>query len=294
MTRAVHALHLIVAPSKETEKTWPKTYAGFLRGALTSGGKAEPERVLYTHGDPNWDAKPRPAAVEPSAPPAEPVEIRLRPSTIRRELDRVSPSSLEGGGRVDLKRKLRPPQAAFDRGVLIHAWFEAIEWSDDGAPAESTLREIARKLYYPAEKLAAELADFAGMLARPAIRAALSRGAYQDGQAGPIELEVLRERRFAVRQEGRLLAGAIDRLVYVYLGKQRIAAEIVDFKTDVVADAAALGQRSDFYRPQIEAYRDAVVSLTGLDRRRVAAKLLFVAAGTCVALPPENAPGVGP
>ena len=38
MTRAVHALDMIIAPSKVNEKTWPKTYAGVLRGAA-GGGK---------------------------------------------------------------------------------------------------------------------------------------------------------------------------------------------------------------------------------------------------------------
>jgi ATP-dependent exoDNAse (exonuclease V) beta subunit len=294
MTRAIHALHMIIAPSKENEKTWPKTYAGVLRGSLAPGSKAEPERLLDEHGNASWDVTRKPSVVKLAAPSTAPLEVRLRPSTMRRELDRVSPSSLEGGARVDLARKLRPPAAAFERGSLVHAWFEAVEWSDDGIPPEPALREIARKQHFAADKLPGELKKFAAMLARPAIRAALSRAAYDDPKAGPPELKVSRERRFAVRQGDRLVTGAIDRLVEVYRGSQLVTAEILDFKTDAIADAAALAKAVEFYRPQIEAYRDAVASQTGLDRRMVAARLLFVERGECVALEPENVPGVGP
>ncbi|HWC88707.1 MAG TPA: PD-(D/E)XK nuclease family protein, partial [Pirellulales bacterium] len=112
-----------------------------------------------------------------------------------------------------------------------------------------------------------------------ATRAALSRAAYD--RAGRMRLEVERERPFALRQGEVLMSGAIDRLVLVYDAQKLVAAEILDFKTDKVSGAAEVSQKVDFYRPQIEAYRSAVMQLTGLERSRVSARLLFVEADCC-------------
>ena len=51
MTRAIHALHMIIAPSKDNERTIPSTWAGLLRAALTNGQTTAPATVLYEHGD---------------------------------------------------------------------------------------------------------------------------------------------------------------------------------------------------------------------------------------------------
>src|SRR5882724_5867375 len=57
MTRAVHALSMIMAPSRPNERTIPKTFAGIVRTALYGGAKADPEAVLYEHGMPDWQQK---------------------------------------------------------------------------------------------------------------------------------------------------------------------------------------------------------------------------------------------
>src|SRR5206468_2979789 len=56
MTRAVHALHMIIAPPKPNEKSLPKTFAGLLRTTLAPDVKPEPGVTLYEHGDPNWSS----------------------------------------------------------------------------------------------------------------------------------------------------------------------------------------------------------------------------------------------
>ena len=66
LTRAVHALHLIVAPSRPTEKTIPATSAGLLRAALTDGHIARPGEVLFEHGQADWMlADARPSSLRP-------------------------------------------------------------------------------------------------------------------------------------------------------------------------------------------------------------------------------------
>ena len=59
LTRAVHALHLIVPPTAENEKTFPQTFTGVLRSALVAGRKLQPESIAYEHGDRDW-FQPRP------------------------------------------------------------------------------------------------------------------------------------------------------------------------------------------------------------------------------------------
>ena len=90
------------------------------------------------------------------------------------------------------------------------------------------------------------------------------------------------ERRFAVRDEGRLLSGIMDRLVLLYDGDRLVAADIIDYKTDSVDrdDPPKLDQLVEFYRPQLDAYRRAVATMFHLPPRQICARLLFVSAGS--------------
>ena len=79
------------------------------------------------------------------------------------------------------------------------------------------------------------------MLQLPEIAGALSRQAY-DRQRGPFlapdvraslqhpRLEVHNERRFAVRDDHRMLSGTIDRLVLIYDGDQLWGADVIDLQ----------------------------------------------------------------
>ena len=59
------------------------------------------------------------------------------------------------------------------------------------------------------------------------------------------------------------------------------AADIIDYKSDGVSASKpeTLVERVEHYRPQIDAYRDAVATMTGLPAERVTARLLFVNEG---------------
>jgi ATP-dependent exoDNAse (exonuclease V) beta subunit len=214
MTRAIHALDIIIAPSKPNEKTWPKTYSGLLRSALAAGKAAEAETTLLELGNPGWSStggtgnvavpfEPEPQGRRPNSagrdrlkarrqhagadlPTAiESIEIKLRSSPRRhRGLDYRTPSGLEGCGKVDLRRHLRLESVAgMTRGSIVHAWLEQIEWLGDGAPADNVLIRIAAKFATPEIDLPAEIDRFRAMLARPAVAAALSRFGYDDPAA---------------------------------------------------------------------------------------------------------------
>ena len=309
LTRAVHALHLIVPPTAENEKTFPQTFTGVLRSALVAGRKLEPERTAYEHGNRNWfsqtagdgehDLLPV-AAAEP-----ETLTVRLRESSSApRQWVQRSPSSLEGAGKVRLRQRLNPAgDAVFARGTLWHAWFEQIEWLDDANAAnilddvlvasitDEQLQAIALSIEH-GMNVGEEIAQFRRVLGQVDIRHVLSRKAYDDprqlGFAEPIsaelrrsaiELRVERERRFAVRDADALLSGAIDRLVLLVRDGRVLAADVLDFKTDLVDGPDILEKRIDFYRPQIAAYRRAVSRMHALEPDRIVSRLVFVQSG---------------
>lgn len=305
MTRAIHALHMVIPPSAKNEKTIPKTYAGVLRTALTDGSPLPPDKRAFHCGDPRWFRKiAKPAARREEAAPAaahppamaSPLRLHLASPDGRpaRGLQRLGPSALEGGGQVYLPHRLRLESAeALDRGALWHAWMEQIEWLDEGAPNEDLLRQVAAQAQLARGDLDAELAAFARLLEKPVIRDVLSRVTYQSASKGkktlPIQptagmgnpnWKVFREWPFAFRDGGTLLSGKVDRLVVLYDGVRPMGADIVDFKSDQIPmDRGALNRRVEFYRPQLEAYRQAVMQWSGLPQEQVSARLLFLHLG---------------
>ena len=330
LTRAAQALHMIIAPLSESEKSLPATFAGLLRFALVGGGRAEAGKTLYEMGRADWhgrsaksgsDVKPAIAAAAESLDAsgdnsADAFQIRLAPAAERRGrgLERQSPSGLEGGEVVDLAKLMRLDAAgALERGTVIHAWFEQIEWlagqniagqNIDGRPLDdATMSAAAIKLGASPQDAARWLAEFRAALQRPAVRDCLSRERYLQtapwaadraiaaelaGQAP--RLDVARERRFAVRERDAILSGSLDRLVLVYRGESLAAAEVLDFKTDQVSESRPeqLAASVATYRPQLTAYRQAVSRITGLPLERIFARLLFVEPGLAKTIGPED------
>ena len=298
LTRAVHALHMIIAPAASNERLLPRTYAGLLRAALRDDEPATANSVLYEHGDPNWSASlPVTGNEKTEQAVLLPSQLRLAAPAAnrRRGLERRSPSSLEGGSRVALASVFDTRQsAAMHRGSIIHAWFELIEWLDDGEPTDGKLRSNTQDLLLgaPRELSVAEvLSDFREMLKNATIAHTLSKQAYDDlaelgfdsalaaGIARPLRLVVENERTFAVRHGGQLLNGSIDRIVWLYAGKRLVAADVIDFKTDRVGSEQELAQKAAFYAPQLDAYRSAVCRMSGLAKSHVLTRLLFVGDG---------------
>ena len=310
VTRAIHALHLIIGPPADNEQTIPKTFAGLLRCALADDTKAVDGELLYENGRAGWsdgrpDEQPAPheadrmeSAVEfASAIP----EVRLAEGHKDRTkgLDRVSPSGLVGGRKIRLDNWLRlDSPLATTRGLLFHAWFEQIEWLDDGEPGDAELRQAAKRFSDAHLDIEVEMAQFRRMLSQPTIRSVLSHVGYQDlSQLGfkgewcvelfsqPFELEVLREWPFAVRDQAAVVQGKIDRLVLFRQDERVVAADIIDFKTDALSrtDQAGINDAVENYRAQVVIYRNAAAQLFRLEPFRISARLSFVEPGVvCV------------
>lgn len=283
LTRAKHALHMIVAPSKENEKSIPATAAGILRAVLAGSARADAYATLYENGDPAWAEQLAAADVEARPEEPAPLVVRLaqREGAARRGLETQSPSQLEGGPRVDLADRLRLDRsAAMDWGTAMHACFEQITWLEDSLPDDDLLRRKLQALQLPQTDVATVIARFRRAMENSEVRAVLSRAAYPEG-AIP---QVWNERAFVVRQDEAILRGTIDRLVVLFDGETPVGADIIDFKSDSLdaQDPAAVEAKKTHYRPQLEAYRSAVGQLYGLASDRIATRLVFVEPGVIV------------
>jgi len=300
ITRPIHALYMIVSPASKSEKKLPRRFAGLLRAALVEDRAAQPETVLDETGYADWpsylDSKASARSDEEAAEDGE-FAVLLKPSTHRRrDLQRTSPSKMEGGTKVDLAETFVAGgnAMALRLGTLHHGWFELIEWLDDGVPMDDKLRAVAMTLGAASVDLDKELGIFRRRLDYDAVKNVLSRRRYVQPDSlpfaaeinhqianTPVRLAVENEREFAVLDDESLLSGSIDRLVLIYDGEELVAAEIIDFKTDTIVadDPAKLTEKVDYYRPQLDAYRRAVSNMTGLPESHIATGLLFVSAG---------------
>jgi ATP-dependent exoDNAse (exonuclease V) beta subunit len=300
LTRAVHALHMIIAPSSKSEKTLPRTSAGLLRAALSDGRPLAPEILVDEHGPSTWFRRPGTARPSPTpepvargADPAAPV-IRLASpqGRGRRGLMSTSPSRLEGGSRVTLADRWRVGVSAGKRvGTLLHAWLELIQWLDDGPPEADQLRQTASRLDTADLDIDTRISDFAALLQQTNVSRLLSRAGYAEPAdlplpetvrvelaSRPTRLEVHNERQIALRDGDSILTGNIDRLVLIFRGDKIVAADLIDFKTDKIdaAEPGGVEAKVDFYRPQLAAYRRAVSKMLRLSESRISARLLFV------------------
>ena len=228
---------------------------------------------------------------------AERLEVNLRSRRGRRRgLDYRTPSALEGGGQVDLRRQLKLESVAgMVRGSILHAWFERIGWLEEGVPDDAELLRLAGQLATPEIDLVTEIKRFRRMLGQPAVATALSKRSSDidaslsfstkiraELRSPGVSLKLHRERSFVVRQDDALMFGTIDRVTFFSRGDKLIAADILDFKTDAVTTPTQIEERTGFYRPQLEAYRSAMSSLTSLALEDISARLLFVEPGVIV------------
>jgi ATP-dependent exoDNAse (exonuclease V) beta subunit len=160
-------------------------------------------------------------------------------------------------------------------------------------PDDNQLRRAAQQLLDATSTVDVEheLSRFRQLLERPEIQRVLLRGQYcppagLDGVAGLLDrlstgqgrLQVQNERRFAIREDDTLLTGSIDRLVLISHKDDLIAADVTDYKTDVIAaeDEAGLQSRIEYYRPQLAAYRRAVSRFTKLEESQIATRVVFL------------------
>lgn len=288
MTRAKHALHMVVEPLKVKSDGSASSVgltnlsgAAVLRQALCDGAALIGEEiVLYQDGDSLWCDRID-AGVSAAEVPDVGVEIRLsRTHGTRRMLPVVSPSGLEKGGRVKAEELLSlTPSVAQDRGSVMHAWFEKVGFTDRGEwPGDAECLTVAGRIMPGINPVTLRewFKEFGDMLRRDGVGAAL-RAPVGDG----VEVELWRERAFIVTVGDELVRGQFDRVVVERRGGAVVRVCVMDFKTDRV-EGTRLRERTEVYRPQVQAYRAAAAAILGVAESLVVGKLLFVMPGVVV------------
>ncbi|MEE9212635.1 MAG: 3'-5' exonuclease, partial [Phycisphaeraceae bacterium] len=288
MTRAKHALHVIIQPLKQNKDGKPAkeplSWASILRHALCETDETfEGRQTLYDAGEPNWAGSMDTGASPQTGAPAHAPPIRIKLAKPKdkagRSWPRVSPSSLQALGRVEAAQLLAiEPNVGMVHGNVMHKWFEQIGWLDeaDAVPGDDELLVAARSVSPAADEdwLRERLHQFKRILDLPAVKQVLSLRQHEAGE----ERELWRERQFVVRHDGKLLHGRFDRVVIHRRDGQVCAADLIDFKTDAVTDDT-MASLVEKYQPQMNAYRTALSVMLGLGTEQVAAQLLFVTSG---------------
>lgn len=292
VTRAIHALHMILPPKKSNRMEMPKTYAGLLEAALShpqSSGS-----TIYSCGDPRWFESATVAKTVKTQPElvVSPLAFAPAQSKIYRGLEAVSPSGLEGGLRTKLSERFTwGSSGGKEYGSRVHMWFEQITWLDE-QPSLEQLTGIARRLN-PAlvdERLQQDIARFTETLRDEAVNSVLNEQHYRSTislafppevkanlDLAPIDLEVRNEQAISVRDGKRLIGGTIDRLVLIKKKTKVVAADIVDYKTDQIDEVSSVQSKVKLYKPQLRAYAQSIAKMFGLPPENVICRLLFLA-----------------
>ncbi len=164
-------------------------------------------------------------------------------------MERIVPSQIaEKATKVKLASVLKlEDSAGADRGkrCFMPGSSESRGWMTSAGEAE--LRKIAAQLGTGDLNVDRCISQFQSLLRLPQVAAVLSKRTYQPPRSlpfsplvqaeladGPCEIDLDRERRFAVQVDGQMITGVIDRLVLLRRNWQVIAADIVDFKTDAM------------------------------------------------------------
>jgi len=303
MTRAVHALHVVLSYS---DKPNDNSFAGVLLSTLCEGAERK-AGVIYENGDASWYQEPA------SQQPASESDIDVskyyqhhqagemfrplsRETRSKRGVERIRPSWLEGGSKVKLADTLVSPdrERMLEFGSLLHACFEPIQWLDTPQQvsdlSRSSLVDRLQKMVPGTAQVGRAVDRFFELLQQPNLRQLFSSAATREKFVVDPQsvLEVRTEQRLAVLLDpgssvhaDSIIQGTIDRLVIVREGTQAIAAEITDFKVDHINEDN-LADRIKFYRPQIRAYREAIREMYGLADSQIATQLVFVQSGHVV------------
>ena len=292
LTRARHALHLFTAADAPDRK--PRlsfTFAGLLRGSLGwDQTAAEAGKILFETGTGDWaSGVPRlqvegagAAELKPEAPsPGIPTP---RTEARKRFLPHRGPSTLKEAGRESLTRILSLTGGGGRRvGTIIHAWLETLSWIETWDPEPAALHTLGANVVPDLSlKESKALQDtLMEWVASGEVRSRLRKDAYPRGS------QVLTEVPFAVRLEGSIYQGRVDRVVLIREEGRLVGAEVLDFKTDQLSpgDEEGLRRAAEGYQGQMRVYCGAVATLYGLPFEKVNGTLVFLPLGRLEASP---------
>jgi ATP-dependent exoDNAse (exonuclease V) beta subunit len=271
MTRAKRGLYLIAEPPPKDGKAM--TEAQFLRrmlGVTEDKQECPSYEIEWQVGNAAWfensnRAEPKQPGIPVVARPLgellrqfQPLAKRMTPSG--EEDFQVKGSVLFSEGREPGRRL----------GSLVHELLAHVEWWD----AKSNMPELKSR-WQAAGLLRGEAIDATALsMVRDVLTSESAAYAFAKPAA---DAQAWRERPFDLIHEGSWISGIFDRVVVL-----RNSVRLIDFKTDDVADEAALQEKVAGYRPQIVLYRQALARLTGLKPEQIECALLFTRSGRLV------------
>ncbi|HVJ69539.1 MAG TPA: UvrD-helicase domain-containing protein [Caulifigura sp.] len=284
MTRAVYALHMVIAPQAPTKDggtTFRKSAAGLLRATLGGRPDLPPSTFLSEYGHANWfDHVPRPPEPTDEAGPrrsSDPITLNQHTGGRTRGRQAASPSQAKSTRGVKAAHLLSIDAAVgMDRGTLWHLWCQQVKWLNEALPDRTHLLAIGRPHCRDAARLEVELDTFLSTLRDPEIRALFTPTAVLASRpdlGGDLTVQCLIESRFSRIEEGRCESGAIDRLILYRRGRDVVGADVIDFKTDLTGAASPLRTT---YCDQLRQYAAAVATTYGLDRTTIRLQLAWL------------------
>jgi ATP-dependent exoDNAse (exonuclease V) beta subunit len=247
------------------------------------GDVPEPDSIVYESGDPGWMEEGEASEATDAEDPDSRIEsITLPPSESPIRPGTLAQSASARHGHEDLGRQLRlGNDEALDKGLVIHALLEQVEWLEDFKLSDEALGSMVRRLMPRREEAWIEerIAQFRDMLELEDVKILLSRG-----DRDPESLQVWRELPFARIIDHRLRLGYIDRLEVELGGDGKpLRANVIDFKTDQIrpADSKDCAEK---YRSQLEAYRPPAAERAGLPPEAIDLTVLLTSLGESITL----------
>lgn len=301
MTRARHWLEMILPA---VVKGQPAATAANLLREIFETGEAGRDHVLYRHPGTDeagaWDCDARTEAPVPDQR-EPPTGLGLARATMPRHPPTRSPSGAtahsgapsrgRGEGTRARNQEVRgllgaPASEAMHHGTLVHRLMQEIVWLQEFDATDEALANVLAPFEADSAHRTRAITSFRAALAQPRIAELLDReGAKARDPKNAFFCEVVRERRFSTElfePDGTsvLWNGAIDRLVLHHRAGQTTSADVIDWKSDAIAPEEA-DERSERYRPQMEAYRRVVAAQTGLPAESIRMLVVYLAVG-CV------------
>ena len=287
MTRAVHALHVFIPQGMQ--RGGAKNHSAYLiKDAFAPGVALTPASTVFETGDRHWFMNIPEARVRTPEPttPGTPEPKLARSRKPSRHVETVLPSQIGASRFVHLRDRLaRGNEAARNYGTLIHLWLSQIEWLDAEAgsvPDDTEFLKLAQPFVDHVD-VGKALKKFRGMLSTEPLRDILNQEKCLDelrrslpALPDDVQIEVRVEQPVAGRDNDKIVTGTIDRLILVRAGNRIVAAEIIDFKTELPdpGDAAKLAQKTERYETQMAAYRRAIAASLRIEH--VSTRLVFL------------------
>ncbi len=270
ITRAKRGLYMFSESTTTKSGSIPLSYSSILKEAFNVESSSEDVTSFEIGQEPNKNDKGETLKSRSGQEITPPVVIPvLKKGEQSRGAQVVLPSQLSGNGKVSISSIFSSTsQAAKNRGSLLHNIFEELEWLSP--EEEFNLSNIKNSMMSNLEEqaMAEIMSTIREAFAHPKILEIFTQANYGENP------KLYREQRFAYLHDGKIINGAMDRLTISNL-KGKLYAEVVDFKSGSKSSDGS-DAKAEYYKPQMDCYKEAVHQLFNIPIENITTKLLFI------------------